>query len=257
MIVDADRQQCTNTSDCTARGGAFAGSICVDSVCEPDAVWGCVAVQSAPSNAPGPFLVSTRVTGLLDQQPIAGVHVDLCLKLDVNCSGPVSTTTSDATGAVKVSVPANFSGYLSLTAPDLVSTRFVFNPTVDHDQEIAPISLSTPFARSALLMQLGAAAEKGDIVATVQDCAGKPASNVQFTIAPASGNPVKYYLVDGFPSVVATATDSYGYGGISNLEAGTVSLTARLSNGQTLPPVSLVVAPGTVSWTRFVPGLSR
>ncbi len=35
LVFPADGVQCTTTSDCTARGGAFIGSVCINSVCSP------------------------------------------------------------------------------------------------------------------------------------------------------------------------------------------------------------------------------
>src|SRR5262245_60749996 len=100
LIVEADRAQCHTNEDCTVPGGAFAGSMCVNSLCRPDTRWSCVDEPEMPSGQPGPFAVTMHTADLLTQQPRPGVQAQLCNKVDIDCSMPLFTAISDATGTL-------------------------------------------------------------------------------------------------------------------------------------------------------------
>jgi hypothetical protein len=194
------------------------------------------------------------VRDLLNQSPLAEVQADVCSKVDVACSDPRFTTMTDAEGVVRLSVDAAFSGFVAFTSNQTVPTHFFFNPPINEDQEIPPLSLSQPAARGALLQQLGASPELGDILLSASDCTGASAAGVTFELTPRSESAVAYYLVNGLPSPNSTATDMTGYGGFANLDPGTWTVNATLEGGRKLPPLSLVVAGGTITWSRLVPG---
>jgi hypothetical protein len=254
LTVDADRVQCRSDADCTARGAAFAGSVCVASVCEAsDLQWGCLGASNPAATDAGPFTVTMHVRDLLNQSPLAGVRADVCSKVDVACSDPRSTTMSDADGLVTLTIDPNFSGFVSFTSSQTAPTRYFFNPPVNSDQDIAPLSLSQPAARGALLQQLGASPDRGDILLTASDCTSAPAAGVKFQLVPESEGAVEYYLVNGLPSPNSPATDATGYGGFVNVDPGTWTITPLLEDGRELPELSLVVAQGTVTWSRVVP----
>jgi len=211
LTLDADRVQCSSDADCAARGPAFAESVCVASVCEPaDPRWACLGAANPAAGDDGPFAVTMHVRDLLNQSPVADVQADVCSKVDVACSNPRFTTLSDADGRVTLSVDAAFSGFVAFTSSETVPTRYFFNPPINDDQEVAPLSLSQPAARGALLQQLGASPEQGDILLTASDCTGAPAADVTFELTPQSESAVGYYLLNGLPSPNATATDLTG-----------------------------------------------
>lgn len=254
VVVDADRKQCRTDADCTARGPAFADSVCKESFCEAaDPRWSCLGSPLAPAAGPGPFDVTMHVQDLLTQQPLSGVDANVCTKVDVECSSPRFSTKSDAAGLVALSINAAFSGFVALTSDEIVPTRYFFNPPINADREIAALSLSRPVARAALLGQLGAMPERGDILLTATDCQGAPAEGVKFALTPSSDDAIQYYLVNGLPSPASGSTDSTGYGGFANVIPGTWTVTGQLADGRALPPLSLTVAATTITWSRMVP----
>lgn len=190
---------------------------------------------------------------LLTQQPLGEVEANVCGKVDVDCLTPASSTTSDADGLVTLSVSAGFSGFVTLTSPDIVPNRYFFNPIVNADREVASLSLSRPVARAALLGQLGAMPERGDILLTANDCQGGPAKGVKFELTPKSDDVIQYYLLNGLPNPDARSTDATGYGGFANVTPGTWTISGELPDGRALPPLSLTVAAGTITWSRMVP----
>ena len=254
VVVDANRVQCNTDADCTARGSAFASATCVDSLCTASSKWACLSSPPAASNAAGPFLVTMHVADLISHAPLPGVRADLCRKLDVACSDPASTVTSDSTGTISLQVEAAFSGYVWLQGDAIVPTLYFFNPTIDRDTDIPSLSMSTPAARGALLGQLGADTARADILLDAWDCTGVTASAVDFSIAPASSDVISYYLSSGLPTRGTGPTDSTGYGGFVNLTAGTVTVTATDTvSQQHISDLTLVVRPGTATWARMVP----
>ncbi len=254
VVVDANRVQCNTDADCTARGPAFASSSCVASLCTASSKWSCLSDPPAVSNAAGPFNVTMHVADLISHAPLPGVQAELCRKLDVACAEPVSTVMSDAAGTINLQVEAAFSGYVWLQSDTIVPTLYFFNPTIDHDTDIPSLSMSTPSARGALLGQLGADTSRGDILLDAWDCTGVTASSVSFSITPESSDVISYYLSSDLPTRGPGPTDSTGYGGFVNLNAGTVTVSATDAITQEhISDLTLVVRPGTATWARMVP----
>jgi hypothetical protein len=256
VLVDADRVQCRSDTDCTSRGGAFSDSMCVQSLCQPDSRWSCLGGTPTPSTAPGPFAVTMHTSDLLTQQPRANVQADLCNKVDVECSTPLYTATSDATGLVTMQVPGAFSGYVLLQAPDVLPGLYFFNPPIDHDQEIPPILMPTPLANNLLVGQIGGTQgpNHGNALITAHDCQGAAAAGVTFATADGDAMTKTFFSSRGLPSASATATDSDGYGGMINLPSGAVTVTGSLSaDGRTVGTISLLVRAGGISYSRIVP----
>jgi hypothetical protein len=252
VTVDAERTQCSTDADCAERGAAFAGSVCRNEVCEVDPQWACLGDPPATSVGAGPFRVKISALDLIKRMPISGVRVDLCRKVDVSCAEPVSTELTDASGSTTLMVEAAFSGYAWLQAEGFVPTLYFFNPPIDRDQDIPPLSLSTLASRGALLGQLGADVARGDILVTAQDCQGKPAAGVSFSVTPADPEAIAYYLVNGLPTSGVTTTDATGYGGFMNLSTNATTVTATLGSSKTvIGTLGLVVRGGSATWSRF------
>jgi hypothetical protein len=255
LVVDADRSQCRSDADCIDFSTASEDSLCVDQVCAipVDDRWECLDDEPPAPEGPGPFAVRMSFRDLFAMRTLSGVAVSVCSKLDVACSEPLSVATSDASGSASLSVSSGFSGYVSLDSVDIVPTRYFFSPPIRRDQEVPPLTLSSPTARNGILQQLDASPELGDVLVSVLDCQGLPVQGVTFSIAPAAAGTRQYYLVNGLPNRNADATDATGYGGFVNLASGTWSVSAVLANGRSLPPLSVVVQEGSVAWARFIP----
>ena len=252
VTVDAERKQCSTDADCAERGAAFTGSVCRNDVCEVDPQWACLGEPPPTPVGAGPFRVKLSALDLIKRMPISGVRIDLCRKVDVSCAEPVSSELTDASGSVTLMVEAAFSGYAWLQADGFVPTLYFFNPPIDRDQEIPPLSLSTVASRGALLGQLGADVARGDILVTAQDCQGKPAAGVSFSVTPADPEAIAYYLVNGLPTSGVATTDATGYGGFMNLSTNATTVTATLGNSKTvIGTLGLVVRGGSATWSRF------
>ena len=257
LAVDANRVQCTTKADCTSRGSAFANSTCVDSVCE-DPTWGCLSRPPVTSNQSPPYKVTVLLRDLVSQMPVPNAQVKLCRKIDVDCANPVATATSDSSGGATFTVDMMaFSGYLFVQAEGFLDTLYFFNPAIDRDQTVSPLSLATPTANFGLLFQLGRQMSQGygNVVVTAKDCTGAPAGGVSFQTPSGDGMTSQFYLIGGLPTDKANQTESMsGYGGFINVPAGAATVTASLENPRAdLGTISLLVRDGAITYTQVVP----
>src|SRR5262249_35763839 len=71
VIVEPNRQQCTVDADCQARGAAFAGSLCVDTVCtpDPDPAWSCLKSVSWPPPTVAQVTVTVKFRDIVTNAP--------------------------------------------------------------------------------------------------------------------------------------------------------------------------------------------
>jgi len=150
LAFPANGAQCSVTADCSSRGEAFHGSVCVDSVCvRPDAGpereagheasrvvdtgrdtpetrdagdaavdagsnnWACLGHVGWPDASPELVTYTAGFVNLITNAPIPGVRVEPCSTLDPTCSSPLAEAglTNDA-GLVSFAVPFGYNGYL-------------------------------------------------------------------------------------------------------------------------------------------------
>ena len=259
-MVDADRVQCTKDSDCTSRGAAFTGAVCANSVCEADPIWACLGMAAPMSTQSPPYQITVATHDLVTQMPFPNAHIKLCRKLDVDCATPVGDAMTDASGAATLSVPTSaFAGYLLVEADGAVPTLYFFNPAIDRDQTLPPVSLPSPTAYQGLLFQLGQQPSPGhgNVVISSQDCMGAPAAGVHYATSSGDSLTASFYSVGvgGLPTTAATVTDAAGgYGGLINVPEGAITVTGTLENPHAdLGTISLLVRDGAITYSRFVP----
>jgi hypothetical protein len=279
LTVDADRKQCSTDTDCTARGTAFHGSVCVDSFCEtkpplkierppadagpveagPADPWSCLSKPPPVTTAKAPYHVTLHLTDIVSSSPLQGVTAKLCRKLDVQCTDPQGpSVVSDAAGVVAFDVSAAFTGYVSLSeGTTIMPGLYFFNPAVTADTDVAAVQLASPSIAAALTAGVGSKQrpENGLMLLSAVNCSGGEAAGVSFETATGgdAGASVSFYSVGGLPNSKVTATDSSGYGGVVNVTPGTVVVTGRLADGRALGTISLVVNAGAITYSRMVP----
>ena len=257
LTVSSDRVQCQTKADCAARGDAFAGAICVDSVCQIDPAWGCLSAGPLPpSTQEPPSQLAVHLQGVVDQSPKVGAEVKLCRKLDVDCASPIATGMSADGGNVNFSVDMKgFTGYLHVQADGLVPTLFFFNPPIDRDT-MTSVSVATVPENQGLLLTLGRlpSAGHGNIVISSRDCTGATAAGVSYSSPNADAMTSSFYTVSDLPTGAATATDGGGYGGLINVPVGAATVIANLANPKVeLARVSLLVQENALTYSTVVP----
>jgi len=273
LTIDANRVQCSSDDDCTSRGGAFARSRCVASLCEgeraaatsPDGAadsggdsrWRCLDEPAAPPTGTGPFHVTFHLTDVLKGEAQVGVTATLCKKLDVDCELPVgSPGSSDAEGNVAFDVDKGFNGYVSFARADVTPGLFFFDGAVDRDLLALPVQVLTPPIVDALTKTAGSPQmpDRGVVLLSTFDCKSAGAPGVSYAAQGLDGTALAFYSIGGLPTANASATDSAGYGGFVNVLPGTIAITATVNEThRDLETISLIVRAGTITYSRLVP----
>lgn len=291
LAINPDRVQCSSDKDCTARGGDFADSVCVQSICvapdtlKPDGAmpsgtggapvenpdgatmahdsggpprggdWTCMDKPRVTTTAPGPFHVTMHATTIVPSAPAPGLTVVLCTKLDVDCMMPTSDPAmTDSNGDVSFDVPRGFTGYAQFTRSDTTPGLYFFNPGVDKDMEAVAVQIATPAIVDALTKSLGSPqdAKKGLILMSVFDCNAVAAPNIVYVAEGSSAVP--FYAIGGLPNGAAMTTDMSGYGGFVNVPPGVITVKGLIDQGKRdITPVSIVARAGSLSYLRLVP----
>lgn len=261
-ILDGDRKQCAQDSDCTSRGSGFTSSVCIDSWCMAPPKWSCLDKPSAISGHRGPHPVTLRVEDILTQKAKPGVRARLCRKLDVNCENPLAAEVmSDSDGIVRFDIvtddpTSGFSGYVLFTSSDAMPGLYFFNPPVRGPVDIPAVQLAPRAVATVLTQQVGATYDvtRGLILLNTLDCVGEPLAGVSLETDADDPLTVPFYSVHGLPAATATATDPDGYCGVINVLPGTTSVTARMeAGGRRIGTLSLLVKAGSITYSRMVP----
>jgi hypothetical protein len=256
VIVEPNRQQCNVDADCAARGSGLAGAHCIDTVCVPDPTWGCLgSVVWPPSGKPQPT-VTVKFRDVITGTPMTNVSVNICLKQDFECEGPVAKNLMpNAAGDLSFQVAGGFDGYLELSAPDAVPALFFFYPPVVDDRIVDSLPLLSP----AILMQVGALAgkpilpERGVALLGTMDCRNILAQGVHIWSTDADAQTSSFYVIKKIPNATAMATDASGEGGLINLKPGSVAISGTLPDGRTIGTVTAVVRAGGITYTSLLP----
>jgi hypothetical protein len=289
MIVDSNKKQCREHSDCAALfgsdtdlvcienvcvlpsceadtdcsrfGSKYEGTVCVDNTCKfPEVTeppeWACLDTEPAPISVTGPFQVQAHFQHMARQTAMADVTVRICRKLDVDCVSPESMGMTDANGDVSLSVPANFTGYISANRGDLMATRYYFSPAINADLTIPSIQLVEPQLAKAIVMNASSAPQMDDrglVLLSAFDCMLVGAVGISFESADADDDTKTFYAVMSLPSATATETATGGFGGFLNVPAGNFRIDAqRVSDGRKIGEVTVLVRPGELTITRLV-----
>jgi hypothetical protein len=181
VLLPLDAEQCSVDSDCTSRGGAFAGSVCQSNVCvlpeasveagpgdggrEAEAApvdagpWGCLDQPPQPLDPNATIAITgvmfdalkpiTGAQGASDiayptsYTPVPGIALQACNTLDPKCSKPITPLlVSDDAGIVNFTLPGNFSGFFQFSgAGALPSTVYPGNLLADASSEALPMAV--------------------------------------------------------------------------------------------------------------------
>jgi hypothetical protein len=265
VLVEADREQCSTTQDCVNRGPAFARSVCSDALCVQDPVWGCVGsvVWPSPPPMPSPEKVTVKLalSNLLTKAVVPGATARVCGKLDSKCDSPLqSDIISDESGILTVVVDKFFDGYLEIRyqVPPLfmAETMYFFNPPVEKDRMIPFIPL-VPFEAIEVfadVLGMMPKLDRGTVIGLSSDCSGNGAEGIELLVDASDEFTKGFYMVQGFPSLNATKTDSSGQGGIANVVSGARFVSGRRTDtGEVIGTVSVQVRPLWITYTSMLP----
>lgn len=264
LVLSPGEAQCETADDCAARG--FVTSVCVDRVCiePPDRVWGCLGNVVKTEPEPGKkveFTIGFVYAG--SKTPVPGLTVDVCEKLDIECTGSGSGAPKGLVpgvdGILKISVNHGFDGFMRIFGSTVVDTRvFVGRPIVEPPapKEVWLLQKSD-YDILAAAAKLTVDSTRGTTILLAHDCQGLSASGVRFECSAADDASTEFYLTNQLPVTppAATSTDVDGYGGFFNVPTGAlvVARAVRASDGVFIGESSFQVLADTISYVQIAP----
>ncbi len=236
VVLSPGQEQCQTAKDCTARGFP-ATAECQANVCVADPVWGCLG--NVPNPTPNPDLKVSFSVQLqtLEQDPVSEATVDVCDKVDLNCT---STNPSypkgikpDGMGNVTLTVPQGFDGFVRVTSPETLDARVFVGRPLMAPPNVKAVRLIQPSDYQTLIAYAGLKLDmtRGTAIFLVEDCSTNGAAGVTFACSTADAESQSFYLINQDPIIKANATDADGFGGVLNLPVGSSIGSATLADG--------------------------
>ena len=243
-----DGHPCTADAECSAYGPEFVGGRCVSSTCRANPRWRCEKPTTATSMEP--LAVTVFVRDSLSLNPLRSIRAQVCQKLDVSCSEPITETTSDSEGYFKFTVPADFAGYMKVEDRRYMPAMYFFPPALPSDGKLQPFPLLGAGLVDSLALSLGSRLdrERGHMMLVAEDCLGMALPGVSFTSTQPDRSTIQFYVRDLLPSTTAKETAEVGNGGYLNFPIGNAIIDVTLVKSMLkLTTFSVVVRPGFIS----------
>jgi hypothetical protein len=222
----------------------------MDNVCKPvDPKWGCIG-SVPPVMGGGMTTVKAQLLDLISGNPIPGLFVRLCNKLDTTCGSPIDTPTPDASGWVSVTVKSDFDGYLDIEGPNqmyLPALIFLDLVAIGQNTDILLIPVA---AQQSLAQNAGIMIDpmKGLVLVRTVDCTNKRTDGVSVSMSP-QGGAAGFYVINNALVTSATQTDGAGNAGFANVPVGTVTLTGTVAaSGKELGKVTTLSRAGAMTY---------
>jgi hypothetical protein len=263
VLLKPGESQCETVADCEARG--FKGAVCTDGVCEKatvvDPVWGCLGHVVEPTPDPSKNVqFDVPIRNALDSSPVTNVVVDLCDKLDLDCTGTNPAFPKglmpDANGIMHLSIFQGFDGFVRLTSPDFMDSRIFPGRPIVAPLAIKEVRLLTPslYQATAAIAKETVDPTRGTAIIYAVDCGGKAASGVRFEDADVDSASLQFYLINMAPTPTAKHTDVDGFGGIFNLPATITAVQAyRDADNTYIGQSAFQILANTISYVLVAP----
>ncbi len=266
VVLAPGEAQCETTADCEARG--FAGAVCTNSVCEKveviDPVWGCLGnvVEPMPDKTKRVDF-TVRLSFASDKTSVTMATVDVCDKLDIDCTGMSSSSTPkglspDSGGIVQMSVDQGFDGFVRVTGPDVKDSRIFVGRPIITPPTVKEVRLLRPNEYTFLInfAKEKEDATRGTAILLAVDCGFLPVGGARFETPNADTGSREFYLINQSPQTPpsATKTDVDGFGGFLNLPQGSaVARSFRVSDEMLVGESSFHVLANTISYVQIAP----
>ncbi len=213
-----------------------------DAAASVDPAWGCL---DAPIPGGADRLVpnvelTLALVNTVSGAPPEGLTARACAKLDVDCATPLSPPTGVAVdGAVHLTVPRGFDGFVEITSPSTVSTMYFLNRELMRNATES-FGLVSPTALGALASGGSVTLDPalGHMLIRAFDCQGNPASGVQ--ISNDKGG-LPFTFINGLPVPGRDVTVVDGVGGYVNVPLGYAVVQGILLEGERLLGTANVV----------------
>jgi hypothetical protein len=243
-------------SGATGTGGSGTGGA------TPMGDWSCLGKVTWPAPTAPMAEVNLSFSKLVGKGALEGLTVKVCDKADTPCAAPLSTGTTDAMGAVKLSVAtgtSGFDGYLDVSGASIVPSLIYYLPPIVAD--IAAGSLDIPLVTTDSLSLITGLAggitldpTRGQLLALTYDCAAANAIGVKVAASTSDAKTTQAYLQGSALSTMATQTDKSGGSVLFNLPAGPTSASVTIAGKGTLTAKSSVnVRAGAFTYATLPP----
>ena len=243
---------CPNTSNPGPDGGT------------PATNWACVGHYTAPVPAHATYNFPLHVYDYLAKNGIANATVKVCKLTDAMCTTPIAAAVkTDACGNVMLTgVPSSATGlaaYIEIDAdPAKYPVVLLYPQTVAPDLAYAsgatigaPLFSSSIFGVVTSVLNVTPDPAKGHVAFAADDCAQNAGPMV--TVA-STGGGTTYYVAGTLPTKSATATDASGAGFITNITAGSATLTAT-EGGKAFGTETVTIRAGAITSTNITPNM--
>lgn len=285
LVVDAERVQCTKSTDCLARG---VESVCSRNVCiaatssgggtdagaetstPVDPVYGCIT-NPAPKPAPEPNVpVRDGVTAadVSTQERLEGLDVRACLETDTNCATPYATGTTDENGTFATSLFAGMNGYYELSTgtkfPELFGLVLYLDPRPSRDAfdagpgTLRPASIIPRVGVDIIGSGFGKTVKPiyGHVSFGVKFCSDEFAADAIVRAEPISSDTFVFYTDSGgSPGLTQGKTSSNGHGGFVNLPPGRITLSVTHESGRAIVTRDVIIRADMVTLLDLDPKL--
>jgi len=205
-----------------------------------------------PAAGSEPVAVTVHVRAIVNVQPVAGAHVKLCREIDVTCERgePPEGLVTDANGDATLMVAPGSTEYVQVTGntDQFLPARYYFNPLTFGARDVN-VQLATPEVRDALAGVLGTSQQpgRGIVLLNALTCQGTAAANVAFSSDVAEAATVRFYVEGALPNPALEGTNSTGFGGFLNMQAGAVTITGTaVESSRVLDSISVLVQPNAI-----------
>lgn len=259
LALQTAEAQCSTDAECEARGGEFAGTVCLDQVCqtkpEPaDPKWGCVGHVDPPMTG-GMDTIKLQFLDVLSTKPAKDISVKLCNKYDPMCAAPLDMPVPDDMGWVSSTVPSDVETYYEVTSnKGAYMPALVFMDHVASDKN-TDIDLVPPDVVKALATTAGVELDPaaGVVLARTTDCTHARTAGASVTIFP-SNTETRFYLINFAAQASATMTDNAGNAGFVNVKPGNPSITGTIGpEGKEFGKATTLVRAGYMTFQLLRP----
>jgi hypothetical protein len=208
--------------------------------CALGAQWSCVG-QVRPVTNPGDTTVRLSFGNYFDSTSPTGMTVQVCNPVDVTCSSPTSSATTNDAGVVTVPIPGNVAGaatigYLQLSGGGVVPELLYWGFPLSEPSWILGTYTATPANISSIEAALGIqpVPQRAGVIISVQDCSGTgsgaPGVRLSFETSPPSDAKTTQVIYNqsslGTFAAEPAMTDLTGLAMILNVVPGTIKVTA-------------------------------
>jgi len=193
---------------------------------------------------------------------LEGLTVRACAVDDAACAAPLGEASTDAQGAVTLTVPSAVEGlgaYFEITGATVTPTLAYLNFT-DNITGFEQGTFYTPVMSTGTtdlltgVMQVTLDPGRGHVLFQARDCGNYSLPGVSVAVDVADAESTTAYINGSLPSTTATVTDPSGRGAVVNVPPGAATVTGAIEpTGTVYSAFDVLVRAGFMTTVNVVP----